>query len=90
MNVKVCYLVVKNNKLLEIDQKKIVTTVLAIVITAKSKPESIVNMAMMPPVPRITKKTLTHVIIQVKYPLSYYSNMMTRKISYGNKLVKDY
>ncbi len=68
MKMKICYLVVKNNEVIEIDVEKITTMFLAIVTIVKSKPDSIVNMAMMRAIPTIDVKVVTHSIIQVKYP----------------------
>ena len=65
--MKICYLVVKNNQMLEVDQKKITATILAMVSLAIPKPNSIVIRVTMPPIPNVDIKALIQAIIQVKY-----------------------
>lgn len=68
IKMKVCYWVVKNNETIEVDVEKITTIFFAILTIVKSKPDSIVNMAMMREMPPIDIRAVTHSIIQVKYP----------------------
>ena len=78
--MKICYLVVKNNQLLEIDQKKITATILAMVSLAISKPNSIVTRATMPPMPNVDIKALIQATIRVRYPqlMNIYFNKIRK------------
>lgn len=84
--MKICYLVVKNNQMLEVDQKKITATILAMVSLAIPKPNSIVTRATMPPIPNVDIKALIQAIIQVKYP--QLLNIYFTKIRKDYKLLK--
>ena len=84
--MKICYLVVKNNQMLEVDQKKITAAILAMVSLAIPKPNSIVTRATMPPIPNVDIKALIQAIIQVKYP--QLLNIYFTKIRKDHELLK--
>ena len=66
--MKICYLVMKNHEVIEIDVEKMTTIFFAIITVLKSRPESIVNMAMMQSIPTTQVKAITQSMIQMKYP----------------------
>lgn len=69
--MKVCYLVVKKNQMLEIDKKKITKTIFMASLLF-SEPSAIATMATMSPMPNVDIKGLIQAVIQVRYPQSVY------------------
>ena len=74
--------------MLEVDQKKITATILAMVSLAIPKPNSIVIRVTMPPIPNVDIKALIQAIIQVKYPqlLNIYFTKIKKAIQNINIL----
>ena len=66
--------------MLEIDQKKITATILAMVSLAISKPNFIVTRATMPPMPNVDIKALIQATIRVRYPqlMNIYFNKIRK------------